>query len=59
MNDLVRLTARQAVDLLRKRQVSPLELLDAAEERIKETEPRLNALPTLCLDRAQIRKSVV
>ena len=53
MNDLVRLTARQAVDLLRKRQVSPLELLDAAEERIKETEPRLNALPTLCLDRAR------
>ena len=53
MNDLVRLTARQAVDLLRRRAVSPLELIDAALDRIDETDGVLNALPTLCADRAR------
>lgn len=33
--------------------MSPLELIDAAAARIAETEPRLNAMPTLCLDRAR------
>ena len=46
MNDLVKLTARQAVDRLRRREVSPLELIDAALERIEETDGALNALPT-------------
>ena len=53
MNELCRLTATEAVDLLKKRQVSPLELIDAAAARIGETEPALNALPILCLDRAR------
>ena len=50
---LHRLTARQAVDLLRRREVSPLELIDAAEHRIHEVEGALNALPTLCFARAR------
>ena len=53
MNDLVRLTARQAVDLLRRRSVSPTELIDAALQRIDETDGVLNGLPTLCPDRAR------
>ena len=53
MNELVRLTARQAVDLLRRRSVSPKEMIDAALERIDETDGILNALPTLCADRAR------
>ena len=53
MNDLVRLTARQAVDLLRRRDASPLEMIDAALEKIEETDGVLNALPTLCADRAR------
>jgi len=53
MNELCRLTATAAVALLRQRKVSPLELIDAAAERIKETEPQLNALPTLCIERAR------
>ena len=55
MNDLVRLTARQAVNLLKKGQVSPMELIDAAAARIAECDPALNALPTLCLERARDR----
>ncbi len=53
MNDLVKLTARQAVSLLKQRAVSPAELIDAALERIDETDGVLNALPTVCADRAK------
>lgn len=53
--DPVRLTAREAVALLRRGEVSPLELIDAAEARIAETDAALGALPTLCLDRARRR----
>jgi amidase len=51
--ELIRLTAMEAVERLRKRDVSPLELIDAAEARIAEVEPHVNALPTLCFDRAR------
>ncbi|GEP57814.1 hypothetical protein RSO01_49800 [Reyranella soli] len=53
MTDLTRLTARQAAGLVRKGQVSPLELVDAAIARIAEVEPAVNALPILCFDRAR------
>lgn len=53
MTDLHRLTARAAVELLRKREVSPLDLIDAAEARIIATDAPLNALPTRCFERAR------
>lgn len=53
MNELIRMTARQAVAALAKRQVTPGELIAAAAERIAAVEPLVNALPTLCLDRAR------
>ena len=52
-DDLCRLTARAAVKLLRAGEVSPLEMVDAAAARIEATDNSLNALPTLCLDRAR------
>jgi amidase len=51
--DLVRMTARQVVDLLARRQVSPLELIDAALARIAAVDGAVNALPTLCPERAR------
>lgn len=51
--ELIRLTAREAVRLLVARELSPLELIDAAAGRIAAVEPAVNALPTLCLDRAR------
>jgi amidase len=51
--DLIRLSAREAVARLVKKDVSPLELLDAAERRIAAVEPHINALPTLCFERAR------
>ena len=53
MTELWKLTAVEAVALLKKREVSPLELIDAAETRIAAVEPAVNALPTLCFDRAR------
>ncbi len=53
MDELVRLTAREAVAKLARREVSPIELIEAALARISETDGALNALPTLCADRAR------
>ena len=53
MKDLYKKTARQMVELLRTRQVSPLEAVDAAVARIEGTDRPLNALPTLCIERAR------
>jgi amidase len=50
---LFQLTATEAVARLRTGEISPLELIDAAEARIRAVEPDINALPTLCLDRAR------
>lgn len=41
------------VELLRTRQVSPLEAVDASVARIEETDGDLNAMPTLCVERAR------
>jgi aspartyl-tRNA(Asn)/glutamyl-tRNA(Gln) amidotransferase subunit A len=45
--DLVRLTLARAGELLRQREVSPVELLDAVLARIAALDPRLNAFTTL------------
>src|SRR5262249_37278536 len=53
MNRLITLTAREAVTLLREKQVSPLELVDAAIARIEQVDSAVNALPIRCFDRAR------
>ena len=53
MNELWKLTARAAVALLKKRALSPRELIDAAAARIGATNPSINAMVTLCLERAR------
>src|SRR5450755_4729608 len=50
---LVRATACAIVDKLNKSEVTPLDLLDALEQRIAEVDGQVNALPTLCFDRAR------
>jgi amidase len=52
-DELTCLTATEAVARLRRREISPLDLIEAAAERIAAVEPAVNALPTLCLDRAR------
>jgi len=53
MSELWRLSAVEAVRLLKRREVSPLELIDAAAARIEATNPKINALVTLCYERAR------
>jgi amidase len=50
---LVRETANAIVDKLKRGDVTPLELLDVLEKRIAEVDRDVNALPTLCFDRAR------
>ena len=54
-NDLIKLSAREVHRLLRGKDISPLQLLDALEERIAEVDEAVNAVPTLCFDRARER----
>lgn len=46
-------TASEVVALLRAEEVTPLDLLDALEQRIAEVDGAVNALPTLCFERAR------
>lgn len=51
--ELCALSACDAVDLLRKKEIAPSEMLDAAIERIARVEPAVNAVVTICEDRAR------
>ena len=51
--DLIKMTAGEVVSLLKKNVVSPIELLDALEQRINEVDKEVNSLPTLCFTRAR------
>jgi amidase len=53
MHELLRQTACEVVDSLRRGEVRPHDLLDALEARIEEVDGRVNALPTLCFERAR------
>jgi amidase len=54
-SELVQATACAIVDRLNSGDVTPLDLLDALEKRIAEVDSQVNALPTLCFDRARTR----
>jgi amidase len=53
LTDLWKLSATEAVALLRKGEASPMEMVDAAAIRIEAVEPRINALPIRFLDVAR------
>ena len=51
--DLITMTANEVVNLLKKNEVSPMELLSALEKRVNAIDTDVNALPTLCFSRAK------
>ena len=51
--ELIRMTACSVVDKLRSNEITPHQLLDALESRIAQIDGAVNALPTLCFDRAR------
>jgi amidase len=50
--DLIGLTARAAVRALKRGEVTAVELVEAALARLAEVEPHVNAVPTICAERA-------
>jgi amidase len=50
---LIQATACAIVEQLNSGEVTPLDLLDVLERRIAEVDGKVNALPTLCFDRAR------
>ena len=52
-NTLINKSAVEIVELLRSKQITSLELLDILENQITKIDGKVNALPTLCLDRAR------
>ncbi len=53
MDELIRLTAREAVRRLQAGEVTPHQLIDAAAARIERVDGAVNALPTPCYERAR------
>jgi amidase len=53
MTDLIRMTATAIVDGLKTGAITPLDCLDALEKRVAQVNGTVNALPTLCFDRAR------
>lgn len=56
---LIQQTATELRNRLRREEISPLDLIDALEQRIEAVDPAVNALPTLCLDRAREHAKLV
>lgn len=54
-NEIWQLDAVKVVELLKSRQLSPGEVLTALEKRVSAVDPLVNALPTLCFERAYER----
>jgi amidase len=52
-DELTSLSATEAVARLRAGRITPLDLIEAAAARIAAVEPAVNAMPTLCLERAR------
>lgn len=50
---LIEKGATDVLKLLKRGEVSPLDLLDTLEQRVKAVDGKVNALPTLCFDRAR------
>ncbi len=55
MNELLKLTAFEITQLLSKREVSPIDLVEICAERIEQVDSAINALPTLSLEYARDR----
>ncbi|MFK7942104.1 MAG: amidase [Paracoccaceae bacterium] len=53
--ELLYKTARDVVKLLKSGDITPGDCLDALEARVAEVDGQVNALPTLCFDRARER----
>ena len=54
-DELIKLTATEAVARLRSKEVSPLDLVEASIKRIETFDTEVNALPIHCFDQARVQ----
>ncbi|MCK5164757.1 MAG: hypothetical protein KAQ72_13615 [Desulfobacula sp.] len=59
MEEIISMPAHEVVSLLKQNKISPLELIDIAEERIREVDGKINAVPTLCIERARAKSKLL
>lgn len=59
MHEFLRLSARETVSRLRRRDVSPVELTELALDRIATIDHSVNAVPTVCAERALARARAI
>ena len=52
-SELCALEAHVVVRLLKRKDLSPQELIDAADARLDQVDPNVNAVPTRCIERAR------
>ncbi len=57
--DLINRSARAVIDLLNAGDVTHAEVLDQLEARVSAVDEKINALPTLCFDRARTAASAL
>ena len=53
MHELIQMTAREVLGHLNAGEITHADLLDALEARVVAVDGQVNALPTLCFDRAR------
>ncbi len=53
MDELIRMSATEVVNRLRRRDLSPLEVVDTLYRRIETVDDKVNAVPTRCFERAR------
>ena len=59
MHELIGQTGRDVVAKLKAGEVSPLECLSALKTRVSQVNPAVNALVTLCFDRAETQAKIL
>ena len=52
-NELIKMSATEAVARLRLKEVSPLDLVEASIQRIEAVDTKVNALPIHCFEQAR------
>ena len=52
MDELIKKCASEIKEMLAKGEVTPVELVEASANRISQIEPEINAMPTLCVEKA-------
>jgi len=57
-DEFFKMTATEAVGLLRSKEVSPLDLVEASIKRIETVDHKVNSLPIHCFEQAQDRANL-